>query len=77
LLDYFSEAKDPYSVRAYIEEHVTLQPTYPQRNGEFSERPQDHRVWVDYELPWVRRETADDALRHAMVFLAERCEGEI
>ena len=58
-----------YSTRAYISTHVTVQPTYPQTGGKFDQKPKDERVWIDYSLPWVDRESADAALNQALGFL--------
>jgi hypothetical protein len=68
--------KDPngvYSVKSYIEEHITVQPTYPKEHGEFTSRPKDVLMWVDYDLPWVSQKSADVALAQALNFLSERC----
>ncbi|WP_040551577.1 hypothetical protein [Rheinheimera nanhaiensis] len=62
-----------FSTKAYIEESLTIQPTYPQSNGAFSRKPQDYRIWVDYNLPWTNRDTVDDALNQALGFLKEKC----
>jgi hypothetical protein len=55
-----------YSVRSYIEEHVTIQPTY-------ASQPKDALVWVDYDVPWVSQSSTDVALDQALNFLSERC----
>lgn len=60
-----------YSTKAYVEEHITAQPTYPQSNGKHDRAPEDFRVWGSYSLPWTHRNTADDALTQALGFLAE------
>lgn len=62
-----------FSTKAYIEEHVTLQPTYPQTRGSYDREAEDFRVWVSYNLPWTDRDTADAALDQALGFLRERC----
>lgn len=62
-----------YSTKAYCEEHITAQPTYSQSGGSFDRAPQDYRVWVDYDLPWTDRDSADAALNQALGFLKERC----
>ena len=62
-----------YSTRAYIQEYVTIQPTYPQTEGSFDHKPVDVRNWVGYSLPWTERKSADDALNQALDFLKERC----
>jgi len=63
-----------YSTRAYRQEHVTLQPTYPQSGGKNDRLPEDYRIWVDYDLPWTHHEDADSALSQALGFLSERCD---
>ena len=62
-----------YCTRAYREEHITVQPIYPQSGGSFDRESQDYRVWVDYDLPWTDRDSADAALNQALGFLGERC----
>ena len=62
-----------YSTRAYIATHVTLQPTYPQTYGSFDKEPGDCCVWVDFELPWTHRDSADSGLSQALRFLGKRC----
>lgn len=62
-----------FSTKAYREEHLTVHPTYPQTVGSFDHAPQDYRIWVDYDLPWTDRDSADAALNQAFVFLKERC----
>jgi len=63
-----------YSTRAYVEEHVTLQPTYPQTEGRHDRAPEEFRVWVSYSLPWTDRGDADQALTQALGFLSERVQ---
>ena len=67
------ERTGTYCTKAYIGEHVSLPPTYPQTNGTFDRSRTSFRVWVDYELPWTDRESADQALGQALSFLRERC----
>ena len=64
-----------FSTRAYIEEHVTLQPTYPQTGNKFDKKSEDFRVcvaWTDF--PWTDRDSANSAIGQALGFLRERCE---
>ena len=73
-IDALRDAKTgDYCTKAYIETHLTLQPTYPQTGGSFDRNPEDVRVWVDYDLPWTNRDSADAALGQALGFLKERC----
>lgn len=62
-----------YSTKAYREEHLTVQPTYPQSGGSFDRAARDYRVWVDYDLPWTNRDSSAAALNQALGFLKERC----
>lgn len=62
-----------YITRAYREEHITVQPTYPQSGGSFDRALQDYRVWVYYDLPRTDCDSADSALNQALVFLEQRC----
>jgi len=62
-----------YCTRAYRQEHVTLQPTYPKTFEKYDRSPEEFRIWVDYDLPWTHREDADGALSQALGFLSERC----
>jgi len=63
-----------YCTRAYRQEHVVLQPAYPQTGEKYDRAPEVFRVWVDYNLPWTHREDADGALSQALGFLSERCD---
>ncbi len=70
-----NEQSGKYSIGAYMQEHVTLQPTYPQKNGSFEKTPDDFIAWVSWiDFPWVQAESADGALRQALGFLRERCD---
>jgi hypothetical protein len=60
----------PYNTHAYIKKEITVQPKYP----ETSANPESIRVWVDYDLPWTNRNSADDALAQALGFLRDRCQ---
>jgi len=62
-----------YSTTAYIEEDITVQPTYPQTGEKYDRKPESVQVWIGYDLPWTARSSADDALAQALGFLKERC----
>ena len=62
-----------YSTRAYRQEHVTLQPTYPRTGGKYDRSPEEFRVWVGYDLPGTQDYEAEGALSQALRFLGERC----
>jgi hypothetical protein len=62
-----------YCTRASIESCVTVQPTFPQTNRTFDNKPEDVTIWAHYDLPWVNRQSADDALKQALGWLKERC----
>ncbi len=57
-----------YSTSAYVEENITVQPTYPKNRS-----PKDMSVWGTYDLPWTNQDSADAALQQALGFLSERC----
>jgi hypothetical protein len=60
-----------FTVRCYVGEHLTLQPTYPQNNSQFARHLESFEVWVhEDELPWVAEDNADDALDAGLRFLA-------
>ena len=62
-----------YSARSYIEEHITVQSSYPAEAGQKLES-QSMSVWASFDLPWVdAQKTADLALDRALLFLSERC----
>ena len=63
-----------YCTRAYRQEFVTLQPTYPQTKQKFDWIPEKFLVWVDYSLPLTHRDEADKAISQALRYLAERCD---
>ena len=68
-----NERTGKYSTTAYLKEHVTLQPTFPKTGGSYDRQPEDFEIWVDYDLPWTNRDSADAALEQALGFLEERC----
>jgi hypothetical protein len=59
----------PYSTKSYIEEDLTLHLNYPKPGAS---NKQSRRVWIDYDLPWTSRPTADQALEQALSFLSDR-----
>lgn len=67
------ETTGKFCTISYIQEHFTLQQTYPQDNGVSCRSPEDYRVWVSYDLPWTDGDTADKVLNRALSFLEERC----
>jgi hypothetical protein len=50
------EINGRYSITAYVQEEVTLE---PKKGGKFVQKPQEYSIWVNYELPWVDCSTAD------------------
>ena len=40
------EPSGDYSTKVYREEEFTLQPTFPQQNGQFVRNLESHRVWL-------------------------------
>lgn len=61
-----------YSAAAYRQEHVKLQPEYPQSYGKYDQDPCVFRAWVDYELPFTQGKSADEVINSALDFLARR-----
>lgn len=51
----YSPITSRYSTKAYILEHFTLQPTYPQSQGKFLQPPTDKAFWIKWDLPWTDR----------------------
>lgn len=69
------EENGKYSIAAYYQEHVTMQPTYPQSYGKFDQKPDDFIAWVNWiDFPWVHADSAEGALRQALGFLRDRCD---
>jgi hypothetical protein len=75
-LHSLSNSNIGYCTRAYIQEYVTAQPTYPQRNEKFVKKPEDMMVWKRFDLPWTSGDSADEVLATALGFLGERCQRE-
>lgn len=69
----YAPGPDKYSTRAFRQENVTIQPTYPQTSGEFDREPVDVELWIDFNLPWTDGHTADDVVTQALFFLSEDC----
>lgn len=70
----YSNSLMPYTVSCWVEEDVTLQPSFPRgRGGKFEREPEVMHVWKRYlDLPWVAENDPDAALRYALVFLADQ-----
>jgi hypothetical protein len=70
-----NEETGRYSTRAFMDENVTLQPTYPQSHGKYEREAEDFRIWVPFpDFPWTDRDSADAVLMQALGFLRERCD---
>ncbi|MGB5874480.1 MAG: hypothetical protein WBH56_12225 [Bacteroidota bacterium] len=67
-----NEKTGKYCTRAYRDEQLTVQPTYPKTEGKYDRNPEDCRIWVDYDLPWTDRNTANEALRQAIDLLRQQ-----
>jgi len=63
-----------YHTRAYVQGFYSIQPTYPQTGGKFDRKPEDKDLWVAYNLPWTKSDSADAAITQAIGFLRERCD---
>jgi len=70
------EKTGKYCSHAYTEESLTVQPTYPQTGSSFIRKPENFTIWVDYDLPWTDRDSADGALDQALDFLRQRVSGK-
>ena len=55
-----------FSTKAYIEEDITVQPSYPQTGDSFGRKPEHIRVWISYDLPWTNQDSAEGALQQAL-----------
>jgi len=69
-IDALRNARDGrVSTKAYIEEDVTVQPSYPQTGDTFGRKPEHIRAWISYDLAWTNRDSAEGALQQALGFL--------
>ena len=50
------KGKDGYSTRAYIERQLMVQPALPRAPDGTLSAKEEVRQWVDYDLPWTRRD---------------------
>ena len=58
------------STAAYIRESVTLQPTYPQSQGQFDRKAENMEIWAVYSnIGWTSRATPEEAIEQALGFL--------
>lgn len=69
----FNPHNKQYSTRAFVQKHVTITPTYTSTENP-DQKPEELSMWVDYELPWVLRDSAEGALTQALGFLSDRCD---
>lgn len=68
----FDPKSGSYSTSAYIQEYVTLQPSYPVVNGIYTSKPTDYSVWVKFgNIGWTDRESAESAIEQALGFLSK------
>ena len=67
----------PYTVRAYVEESVVLQPEYPQTGKQFDRDPEGMRVWRVFGISWIAQNDPDSALRQALGFFADHQDDDI
>jgi hypothetical protein len=71
VLKSYPSSATPFQVRYLTKDEVTVQPTYPQRDGKFEREPESITVWHRSSEPWVVAQTAEDALKQALDFLAK------
>jgi hypothetical protein len=57
-----------YSTRGYILESVILQQS-DIKDGKYEHKPQMMDVWVEYNVPWTDRDSADAAIAQALSLL--------
>ena len=58
-----------FSTSAYIQEYVTLQPSYPYVNGQLTSAPTNFAVWVAFtHIGWTARNSAESAIEQALSF---------
>ncbi len=69
-IDALRDYAGKYSTHSYIKEDINVQRTY-RRGHEYDQKSVS--VWIDYDLPWTGRLSADEALSQALHFLSERC----
>ena len=77
----YSNPSIPYTVRYFIQDHVTVQPSYPSKGGggferEFERQPEDMAIWKRIDLPWVAMDSAEAALTQALMFLEQGARGQ-
>ena len=66
----FDPQNGNYSTKAYLQEDVTLQPSFPVTNGVFDRKPTTFTVWVSFtNIGWTSRATAEEAIEQALGFL--------
>jgi hypothetical protein len=71
VLKCYSNPNIKYTVEYSTREDATIQPTYPLKDDKFERKPESIRIWKRADLPWVSMPTAEDALKQALIFLAE------
>lgn len=61
-----------YSTAAYIQEQVTLQPSYPSTGNTLTGTPISCGIWAVFtNLGWTSRATAEAAIEQALGFLSQ------
>ena len=72
VLKCYSNPNVPFLVNYLTRDEATVQPTYPKTRGKFDRQPESVEVWHLSREPWVVAQTAEDALRQGLNWLAER-----
>jgi hypothetical protein len=62
-----------YGTHAYIQEEIAATTAYPHPK-QFAPLRTAPFVWVTFNLPTTRRDTADEALEQALRFLRNECD---
>jgi hypothetical protein len=63
--------KGEFHARAYSREEFRIQPANLQTNSGCDCPGEVKSLWVNYDLPWTCRSTADDAISQALGFLRD------
>jgi hypothetical protein len=70
-IDALRDHAGKYSTHSYIKDEIKAHLTYRREHDEDGQKSVG--LWLDYDLPWTDRSSADEALSQALHFLSERC----
>ena len=63
-----------YDTRAYILETCCVNPSTPLAGIKLDEGPYNNKIWMEFDLLYTNRKTADEAIEQALSFLREECK---